>query len=206
LNALQSDSWEFLLAIDGGNSAGVSADALERSIDCSLLRAFPQVRFTNKPKLQNAEASRLLGRRSDAAQHRGETGDVNRRRSLTRFRAEYCLAELNSGSITSSGVSRREFIRWRWKHGLSLTAAAEALGLSRRTIAYYVSGEQEAPRIGVWRLGSESQIAPRLLKDFRNCFARSCGYPTPVPQGPPHSNSGNCYLFRHSMSAISTGI
>ena len=39
-----------------------------------------------------------------------------------------------------------KFIRWRWKHGLSLTAAAEALGLSRRTVAYYVSGEQEVPR------------------------------------------------------------
>jgi hypothetical protein len=39
-----------------------------------------------------------------------------------------------------------EFIRWRWKHGLSLTAAAEALGLSRRTVAYYVSAEQEVPR------------------------------------------------------------
>ena|SRR5437899_223339 len=39
-----------------------------------------------------------------------------------------------------------EFIRWRWKHGLSLTAAAEALGLSRRTVAYYVSGEQQVPR------------------------------------------------------------
>ena len=30
-----------------------------------------------------------------------------------------------------------EFIRWRWRHGLSLTAAAEALGLSRRQVAYY---------------------------------------------------------------------
>ena len=28
-----------------------------------------------------------------------------------------------------------EFIRWRWKHGLSLTDAAEALGLSRRQVA-----------------------------------------------------------------------
>jgi hypothetical protein len=34
-----------------------------------------------------------------------------------------------------------EFIRWRWKHGLSLTDAAEALGLSRRQVAYYASGE-----------------------------------------------------------------
>lgn len=39
-----------------------------------------------------------------------------------------------------------EFIRWRWRHGLSLTAAAEALGLSRRQVAYYASGEHEVPR------------------------------------------------------------
>jgi Protein of unknown function (DUF2442) len=39
-----------------------------------------------------------------------------------------------------------EFIRWRWKHGLSLSDAAEALGLSRRQVAYYVSGEHAVPR------------------------------------------------------------
>jgi hypothetical protein len=39
-----------------------------------------------------------------------------------------------------------EFIRWRWRHGLSLTAAAEALGISRRQVAYYASGEHEVPR------------------------------------------------------------
>ncbi len=39
-----------------------------------------------------------------------------------------------------------EFIRWRWKLGLSLTDAAEALGLSRRQVAYYASGEHEVPR------------------------------------------------------------
>jgi hypothetical protein len=39
-----------------------------------------------------------------------------------------------------------EFIRWRWKHGLSLTDAAEALGLSRRQVAYYASGGHEVPR------------------------------------------------------------
>jgi transcriptional regulator with XRE-family HTH domain len=39
-----------------------------------------------------------------------------------------------------------DFIRWRWKHGLSLSAAAEALGLSRRQVAYYASGEHEVPR------------------------------------------------------------
>jgi Protein of unknown function (DUF2442)/Domain of unknown function (DUF4160) len=39
-----------------------------------------------------------------------------------------------------------EFIRWRWRHGLSLTDAAEALGLSRRQVAYYASGERPVPR------------------------------------------------------------
>jgi len=39
-----------------------------------------------------------------------------------------------------------EFLRWRWRHGLSLAAAAEALGLSRRTVAYYASGTREVPR------------------------------------------------------------
>jgi hypothetical protein len=39
-----------------------------------------------------------------------------------------------------------EFIRWRWRNGLSLTNAAEALGLSRRQVAYYASGEHEVPR------------------------------------------------------------
>jgi hypothetical protein len=38
-----------------------------------------------------------------------------------------------------------EFIRWRWKHGLSLTAAAEGLGISRRSVAYYASGEEPVP-------------------------------------------------------------
>lgn len=39
-----------------------------------------------------------------------------------------------------------EFIRWRWRHGLSLTDAAVALGLSRRQVAYYASAERLVPR------------------------------------------------------------
>lgn len=39
-----------------------------------------------------------------------------------------------------------EFVRWRWKHGLSLSTAAEALGISRRQVAYYASGEHVVPR------------------------------------------------------------
>ena len=39
-----------------------------------------------------------------------------------------------------------EFIRWRWKNGLSLSAAAEAIGISRRLVAYFASGEKSVPR------------------------------------------------------------
>jgi predicted transcriptional regulator len=38
------------------------------------------------------------------------------------------------------------FIRWRWRNRLSLSKPAETLGLSRRMVAYYESGEQEVPR------------------------------------------------------------
>jgi hypothetical protein len=39
-----------------------------------------------------------------------------------------------------------EFLRWRWRYGLSLTDAASALGLSRRQVAYYASGKHVVPR------------------------------------------------------------
>lgn len=39
-----------------------------------------------------------------------------------------------------------EFIRWRWRYGLSLSQAAEALGISRRQLAYYASGKHVIPR------------------------------------------------------------
>ncbi|QTF92183.1 DUF2442 domain-containing protein [Halomonas sp. BM-2019] len=38
------------------------------------------------------------------------------------------------------------FITWRARHGLSLSATAQALGISRRMVAYYSSGEREVPR------------------------------------------------------------
>jgi hypothetical protein len=50
-------------------------------------------------------------------------------------------------SLEQNGhASAAEFIRWRWRHGLSLSAAAEALGISRRQVAYYASGEEDVPR------------------------------------------------------------
>jgi hypothetical protein len=40
----------------------------------------------------------------------------------------------------------RAFQDWRVRHDLSLSAAAEALALSRRMVAYYCSGDKPVPR------------------------------------------------------------
>ena len=40
----------------------------------------------------------------------------------------------------------REFLEWRLRHGLSLSKTADALGLSRRMVAYYSNGEKTVPR------------------------------------------------------------
>jgi hypothetical protein len=52
---------------------------------------------------------------------------------------------LETLSATGRGDARA-FLEWRMRHGLSLTKAAEALGLSRRMVAYYSNGEKPVPR------------------------------------------------------------
>lgn len=52
---------------------------------------------------------------------------------------------LETLSTTGHGDAR-SFLEWRARHGLSLSKAAEALGLSRRMVAYYSSGEKPLPK------------------------------------------------------------
>lgn len=40
----------------------------------------------------------------------------------------------------------RQFLEWRLAGGLSLAKAAEALGLARRTVAYYSNGDRPVPK------------------------------------------------------------
>lgn len=40
----------------------------------------------------------------------------------------------------------RRFLEWRLNNGLSLAKAAEALGLARRTVAYYSNGDRPVPK------------------------------------------------------------
>jgi hypothetical protein len=50
-------------------------------------------------------------------------------------------------TLSATGrADARAFLEWRLKHGLSLSGAGEALGLSRRMVAYYSNGEKKVPR------------------------------------------------------------
>lgn len=40
----------------------------------------------------------------------------------------------------------RSFLEWRLANGLSLAKAADALGLARRTVAYYSNGNRPVPK------------------------------------------------------------
>jgi hypothetical protein len=64
---------------------------------------------------------------------------------------------LRARAIEQDGGVSHEFI-WNWmdKHALSLDQAAEALGISRRMLAYYRSGEKPVPlTVGLACLGWE---------------------------------------------------
>jgi hypothetical protein len=50
-------------------------------------------------------------------------------------------------ALSATGhADAREFLELRLRHGLSLTATANALGISRRMVAYYSNGEKPVPR------------------------------------------------------------
>lgn len=50
-------------------------------------------------------------------------------------------------TLTATGRDdARQFLEWRLANGLSLARAAEELGLSRRTVAYYSNGNRPVPK------------------------------------------------------------
>jgi hypothetical protein len=58
------------------------------------------------------------------------------------------LPQLRRWADEQSGeaMPSADFRKWMQANGLTLDGAAKALGLSRRTIAYYLSGEQPVPK------------------------------------------------------------
>lgn len=50
-------------------------------------------------------------------------------------------------TLTATGHGDvRAFLEWRLRHALSLSKAADALGVSRRMVAYYSNGEKKVPK------------------------------------------------------------
>lgn len=60
---------------------------------------------------------------------------------------ELAADNLRARAMEQSGAASHEML-WNWmaRHHLTLDAAARALGLSRRMLAYYRSGEKPVPR------------------------------------------------------------
>lgn len=60
---------------------------------------------------------------------------------------ELAADNLRAMGVEQAGGVSHEFIwRWMYEHDLSLDAAAQALGMSRRMLAYYRSGAKPVPR------------------------------------------------------------
>ena len=69
---------------------------------------------------------------------------------------------LETLAATGQGDTR-SFIEWRLRNTLSLTRAAEALGLSRRMVAYYSNGEKPVPKTVLlacrgWEVGGGEEL------------------------------------------------
>ena len=63
-----------------------------------------------------------------------------------------CGAEMSADMLWLETLSQtghedtRTFLEWRLRHALSLSKAGDALGVSRRMIAYYSNGEKPVPK------------------------------------------------------------
>ncbi|WP_256775437.1 MULTISPECIES: DUF2442 domain-containing protein [unclassified Stenotrophomonas] len=75
---------------------------------------------------------------------------------------------LRAMAIEQTGeYSHQQVVAWMHHHGLSLDTAADALGISRRMLAYYRSGERPIPKtVGLAMLGWEAQESGHHLDAY----------------------------------------
>lgn len=67
----------------------------------------------------------------------------------------------------AGGHSHQQVVAWMYHHGLSLDAAAAELGISRRMLAYYRSGERPIPMtVGLAMLGWEAKKSGHKLDAY----------------------------------------
>jgi hypothetical protein len=75
--------------------------------------------------------------------------------------------------VATGEVSHQMFDLWMTRNGLSLTTAAEALGLSRRMVSYYRTAHKPIPRqtwlacLGWEAVPPQERATPRRLPTAR---------------------------------------
>lgn len=103
------------------------------------------LRLDVKPLMQQHASLRAL--KDPAVFKRAQVGEWGASVSWGTDALELSADNLRARAIEQAGGYAHELIlNWMARHGLTLDAAAEALGLSRRMLAYYRSGEKPVPR------------------------------------------------------------
>ncbi len=75
---------------------------------------------------------------------------------------------LRALAVEQSGeYSHQQVVAWMHHHGMTLDTAAEALGISRRMLAYYRSGERPIPKtVGLAMLGWVARESGHHLDEY----------------------------------------
>lgn len=99
--------------------------------------------FDAAPLLRGKAFRSLRDTDAFARVHVGEWGHSIEWESGAELSAETLWLE----TLSATGhQDARAFLEWRLRHGLSLAKAADALGVSRRMVAYYSNGEKPVPK------------------------------------------------------------
>ncbi|KAF1023721.1 MAG: hypothetical protein GAK30_00384 [Paracidovorax wautersii] len=108
-----------------------------------------------KPVIERAPVLKAL--QSAAVFRRAQIGDWGGSVTWGDDDLELAADNLRARAIEQAGGYSHELVlNWMARHALTLDQAAQALGLSRRMLAYYRSGEKPVPRtVGLACLGWE---------------------------------------------------
>ena len=116
-----------------------------------------QLQVDVKPIIKRHSTLRELG--TPAVFKRAELGEWGGSVTWGTDALELAADNLRARAIEQAGGYSHEIIlNWMARHDMTLDAAAEALGLSRRMLAYYRSGEKPVPRtVALACLGWEAE-------------------------------------------------
>jgi hypothetical protein len=133
-------------ALAGGVLSLTFADGATMRVDVTpIVRRHPSLRALNDP---DTFRKAKIGEWGGSVQWAGNDA------------LELAADNLRARAVEQAGgYSHELIIEWMARHGLTLDTAALALGLSRRMLAYYRSGDKPVPRtVALACLGWESTL------------------------------------------------